>query len=359
MSIDAMLDLERQEVLDMMEKKQTYTQGKISPERERERRSASPYATPRSPVRSMLDIEEEPTEGQSTAKKAPVRSMLDTDSPLPSASAKPHSGSSTTPNSPVLTNAKLRSPSQSSHHRSMSDAGFNKPADFGPRASASRADPTAGYQLTYNSIGGGQPQLPLRAAQGGSRSQSRGGALSEALRNTDLSNLQLPGDRGRKLSLSGLSSRLGNTSKSPSGRLGNRSRSPATFTPQLSPGMIHLNDGSVVHLDTAYRRLSDANLVNSHSTGSLSRSQRRQSSAEPGQGRLVKDYLGPDGEHLGSSDEEESYSTDDEFRGRKKEPRSQSPVTQRSNRPGKSPLGTSQTHKGALTMLGAAEEERK
>lgn len=120
--------------------------------------------------------------------------------------------------------------------------------------------------------------------------------------------------------------------------------------------MIHLNDGSVVHLDTAYRRLSDANLANSSSTGSLKRFQRRQSSVEPGQGRLVKDYLGPDGEHLGSSDEEESYSTDDEFRGRKKEPRSLSPVTQRH---GKSPLGAGQNRQGALSMLGAAEEERK
>ncbi|KAJ6442073.1 universal stress protein [Purpureocillium lavendulum] len=56
MSIDAMLDMERQDVLALLESK---NQGSVSPERERIR-SSSPYAAaPHSPVRSMLDIEEE------------------------------------------------------------------------------------------------------------------------------------------------------------------------------------------------------------------------------------------------------------------------------------------------------------
>ena len=353
MSIDAMLDMERREVLALLENKH---QAKASPDRER--RSASPYATPRSPVRSMLDIEEEPTVAksrQSSNRQAPVRSMLDTDSPMPP-SSKPLGGSNTTPNSPassIESGSKHRSTSQSSHHRSMSDASF-KPADFGPRSSRSN-DPTSEYQFSgiFNPHSGNQ-QSQLRAAQAGNRSQTRANALSEALRNSDLSGLRLPGERGRDSSLSGLN-RLGNKSRSPHNRLNNRSRSPATFAPQLSQGKTYLNDGKVLDLNNAYRRLSDANLA--YSTGSLSQLPMRKTSADPGEGRLIKDYLGPDGEQLGSSEDEESYSTDDETRGRKKEPRALNPDAKGESSEGKSRSRSAQ--RKTMTLLAAAEEERK
>ena len=360
MSIDAMLDMERQEVLALLENK---NQASASPEKER--RSASPYATPRSPVRSMLDIGEEPdtTKPRPSPRQGPVRSMLDTETPFTS-SPKPQGGNNTTPSSPtgsVESGSLARSPSQSSHHRNLSDTPY-KPAEFGPRSSLGRQDPTAGYQFSgiYNTLGGSQSmshQLPLRATQGSSRSQannpSRGGSLGEALRNSDLSGLQLPGERGRNSSLSGRG-RLGNKSKSPHSRPSNRSRSPAPYSSQLSAGQAYLDDGQVVDLNNAYRRLSDANLA--YSSGSLSQLPLRKSSAE---GRLIKDYLGPDGEHLGSSDDEESYSTDDEGRGRKTEPRSLNPDAKGEGSQGKSRSRSAGSGRKTLTLLAAAEEERK
>ena len=357
MSIDAMLDMERREVLALLENKPPPSE---SPERTR--REASPYAMQRSPVRSMLDIDEEvPTDQarRGSARQGPVRSMLDTDSPLPSPTlpSRPQGGSNTTPNSPVLTNAQLapRSPSQSSHNRRMSDATF-RPADFGPRAAGNRNDPTAGFKFS-NINSAQQQQMPLRASQTGSRSQTRSGSLGEALRSSDLSTLQLPGERGRNSSNNGM---RGRNSKSPHDRLGSRSRSPATFSPSmLGPGRAYLDDGQVLDINNAYRRLSDANLA--FSQGSLSQLPMNKPSADPGEGRLIKDYLGPDGEHLGSSEEEDPYSTDDEqVRGRKKEPRALNPDAKgesddgefRSGSAGKAPR---KTH----SLLAAAEEERK
>jgi nucleotide-binding universal stress UspA family protein len=355
-----MLDMERLEVLALLENKpQATTSGSI------ERRSASPYATARSPVRSMLDIEEEPDSSSnkvSPPRQGPVRSMLDMDAPPPPSRSKP-SGSSTVPNSPTMASAtpyQERSPSQSSHYRSMSDAAF-KPVDFGPRASAGRNDPTSGYQFSgiYNQLGGsGQQQMPLRAAQKSSMKKSASTSLGEALRSPDLSGLQLPGERGRNSSISGLSSRLGRGSKSPNNRPSSRSRSPATFAPQLPAGKAYLNDGQVLDINNAYRRLSDANLA--FSGGSLSQFARKKQHADGvGEGRLIKDYLGPDGEHLGSSEEDEPYSTDDEDRGRKKTPRSLDPDAVEGNNNSKSRSRSGMGERKTLSLLAAAEEESK
>jgi hypothetical protein len=108
-------------------------------------------------------------------------------------------------------------------------------------------------------------------------------------------------------------------------------------------------------MSNAYRRLSDANLV--YSSGSLAQLPMRKQSVDPGEGRLVKDYLGPDGEHLGSSEEDEPSSTDDESRGRKKEPRALNPDAK-----GEKHLNESRSRSGGrktLSLLAAAEEERK
>ena len=109
-----------------------------------------------------------------------------------------------------------------------------------------------------------------------------------------------------------------------------------------------LDDGTIVDLSSAYRRLSDANLA--YSTGSLSTlPMRKRENSESG--RMVKDYLGPDGEVLGSSEEDEPYSSDDEDRGRKKAPRSLNPdvVGQSSD---------DKERRKSLSLLAAAEEER-
>lgn len=357
-----MLDMERKEVLALLENKSSSTASANI-----ERRSASPYATARSPVRSMLDIEEEPSSSStnkvSPPRQGPVRSMLDTGSPLPITARSKPSGSNTVPSSPSSPSSstfnKERSPSQSSHYRSMSDAAFN-PTDFGPRASSSRNDPTSGYQFSgiYNQLGGHPQQMPLRATQKNTAGvkKSVSGSLGEALRSADLSGLQLPGERGRNAS-SGLSNNLsGRGSKSPHNRLTSRSRSPATFSPQLPSGKAYLNDGQVLDINNAYRRLSDANLA--VSGGSLSQLARRKQAEEPGEGRLIKDYLGPDGEHLDSSEDDEPYSTDDEDRGRKKTPRPLSPDASGEGRKNKSRSPLVKGGRTARSLLAAAEEER-
>lgn len=90
----------------------------------------------------------------------------------------------------------------------------------------------------------------------------------------------------------------------------------------------------------AYRRLSDANLAFSGSSLANLPMRTRKDHAH---GRLVKDYLGPDGEPL-SSDEDEQFSSSDEDRGRKKDPRA---------------LDSDSKTQKSMSLLGAAEEERK
>lgn len=376
-----MLDMERQEVLALLENKNRTGN---SPE---EVRSSSPYtAVPRSPVRSMLDIQEEPDSTASTASKAPVRSMLDIYAPSQQApvrsmldfdsSSPPGSiqGRSSSPASPGSNSGDVifkthSASSQGSHHpRSVSDAS-NKPVEFGPRSGGgNRFDRTSEYQFSgiLPQYSGGLPQsgssrrLPQsgsmgRLPQSSSTKRLSTGALGEALRGVDLSSLQLPGDRGRHSSVTG---RLGNNkSKSPHDRWSNRSRSPATFNSLLPPNKAMLDDGQIVDISSAYRRLSDANLV--YSSGSLAQLPMRKKSDDIGEGRLIKDYLGPDGEHLESSDDDEPFSSDDEDRGRKTAPRKLNPDARGDGEQSKSRSPSGRTSRQTLSLLAAADEERK
>ncbi|KAF5657780.1 usp family [Fusarium heterosporum] len=351
MSIEAMLDMERKEVLALLENR---PRPRHEPAMQGAMRAASPYATSRSPVRSMLDVD-----GQSNPsypRQAPVRSMLDTTSPPPprirsmldtetpiGGPSRP-SGTSTTPNSPVMTKASL-APVNVGHTRSFSDASSN-PVEFGPRATTARKnDPTLGYQFSDIITRNTGQQLPKRNTQGGRKSSAS--AMTEALRNADLSGLQIPGESDRKRSWFGGSS--SKKSKSPHNRLNSRSSSP-NVTQTLSPGTAMLDDGRIVDISNAYRRLSDANLA--YSGGSLSTLAMR-NREDSQNGRMIKDYLGPDGEHLGSSDEDEPYSSDDEDRGRKKAPRSLNPDA--TGQPGGD---SNKDRRQSLSLLAAAEEER-
>ncbi|KAK2590861.1 hypothetical protein QQS21_011453 [Conoideocrella luteorostrata] len=364
MSIDAMLDMERQEVLALLENKNINKTS--SPTR---MRSSSPYAAaPRSPVRSMLDIDEEPehssqaqtmqapvrsmldVDGPVATTQAPVRSMLDVHAPSPPGSIHGRSSSPASPNEPIF---KTHSSSSqgSLQPRRGSDAAF-KPADFGPRA-ANRFDRTSEYQfsgiLPQYSGNHGAKRLP----PSGSSKRLSSGALGEALRNADLSSLQLPGDRGRNSSATG---RLGqNKSKSPHDRWEARSRSPAAFQSLLPPNKAMLDDGQVVDISSAYRRLSDANLA--FSSGSLAQLPMRKRSDEVGEGRLIKDYLGPDGEHLESSEEDEPLSSDDEDRGRKTAPRSLNPDAHEGEDDNTAHSGPGKGNRKSLSLLAAADEE--
>ncbi|KJZ76934.1 hypothetical protein HIM_03811 [Hirsutella minnesotensis 3608] len=355
MSIDAMLDMERQEVLALLENKNK-NQGGASPER---MRATSPYAAqPRSPMRSMLDIEEEPDNSRTApSTQAPVRSMLDVDGPM--AATQPPVRSMLDPDvaSPPPS-ATFRSSSPVSpgvnmdpRFKSAMSLGSMLPrtitSGFGPR-SGNRTDRTAEYQfsgiLPHNS------NQPKRAAQSNKRQPAAN--LGESMKSPDLSSLKLPGDRGRHDSLG---SRLGNKSKSPHSRWETRSRSPGGPSPSMSSNKTMLGDGQIVDINNAYRRLSDANLA--FSSGSLAQLPMRKRSVEVGEGRLIKDYLGPDGEQLESSEEDEPYSSDDEDRGRKTAPRNLNPDAR-----GDQDKSKNEPHvvkeRQSLSLLAAAEAER-
>lgn len=368
MSIDAMLDMEREEVLALLENKQASGSGSGL-------RSASPYTNaPRSPVRSMLDVGDDDTGSAdrrtSPAPQPPVRSMLDIDGPPPKpvrsmldvggpAAVRPSSQTRmpynrSTPSSPTLASAQLyknsSQPPSRLHPRSSSDAAFKQPADFGPRRPVGAPvgnDRTSEYQFSGILPSSASGNL-LGKRPSNSKRSSGGSSLVEALRGYDFSGLQLPGSRNRNSS----ANRPGyHQSKSPHNRWSDRSKSPGL--PRDS-NQVMLGDGRIVDMNNAYRRLSDANLA--YSQGSLSQLAMRKKSDDGG--RLVKDYLGPDGEHLESSDDDEQFSSDDEDRGRKKAPRSLNPDAK-----GETDDEGSRTRSGGnkrtpLSLLAAADEDR-
>lgn len=367
MSMEAMLDEERREVLALLEG----TNARPRPPSALGARSPSPY-TPRSPVRSMLDIGDDPPHSDllspvspksastktAAAQAAPVRSMLDVDSPPPppvrsmldvDSPLPPARQVLSTPSSPTESHARPLA-AHAPHPRSLSDAS-NRPVDFGPRLGPARVDPTSEYQFSGIITTNAGQALPKRVTQGGKRSS----AMSEIMRGNDVSGLVLPGDAGRHHAATG-PSRPGNKSKSPHGRSGMRSHSPRAplIGRTLSPaGRAVLNDPEILDYNNAYRRLSDAALA--RSGGSLSELGRRKSSNYmTGTGRLVKDYLAPDGELLveETSEDNDSSSEDEGDRGRKT-------ARNLDNLKAPNTSGSPESQRQAKSLLAAAEEERK
>lgn len=367
MSMEAMLDEERREVLALLEGS---SNPRPRPPSSLDGRSPSPY-TPRSPVRSMLDIGDDPAPLSPVSPKSvctkttspgaapvrsmldvngppapPVRSMLDVDSPSPSAKQV-----LSTPSSPTDSKPRTHA-ANNAHPRSMSDTSA-RPVDFGPRMAPARVDPTSEYQFSGIITNNAGQALPKRVTQGGKRATN---AMAEIMRGNDVSGLVLPGDRGRHQSASGPSGRLGNKSKSPHNRLGMRSHSPRAQTAlgrALSPaGRAVLNDPDILDYNNAYRRLSDAALA--RSGGSLSElGRRKNSNYMTGNGRLQKDYLGPDGELLieESSDEGGSSSDEEGRRGRRAARTFDKAQT-------KSSSESPEAQRQVRSLLAAAEEER-
>ncbi|KAJ0349136.1 hypothetical protein COL154_005294 [Colletotrichum chrysophilum] len=353
MSMEAMLDEERRDVLALLEGSAARPSWKAtSPV---SARSPSPYTSPRSPVRSMLDI------GDDGIKKSParttvlpVRSMLDIDVPpapvrsmLDIDTSAPKQAASAGPSSPV----ESRAP----HPRTFSDSAGPKPS-FGPRAPVNRLNPTMDYQfsdIATNNLGQAMPKRTTQTVK-------KPSAMADVMRGNEIPGIVLPGDRARHSSIASnpvprnarSSSRGHNSkSKSPHGRFGMRSPSPnVSGRFQQIPGTAVLDDGRVVDITTAYRKLSDANLAfKGGDLGELA-ARKHSSAIERNGGRMVKDYLSPDGEPLEeSSDDEGSYS-DEEQRGRKMAPRA-------ADHSGKSPAGDKGDRK-TLSLLAAAEEER-
>jgi nucleotide-binding universal stress UspA family protein len=114
---------------------------------------------------------------------------------------------------------------------------------------------------------------------------------------------------------------------------------------------MQLDSGDLIDLSKAYKKLSDANLL--ASGGSLAElAHSKALSREDGEGRLVKAYVGPDGEHLDdSSSEESSWEEGDEEdeRGRS---------TARRDLPSGGDLDE-RSLRQPKSLLAAAEEERR
>jgi hypothetical protein len=372
MSMEAMLDEERKEILALLEGSQPSRGfGSGSPVG---LRSPSPYATPRSPIRSMLD--DRPSSRKSPPRPVvPVRSMLDVDSPPPPATITPIVVRSmldvdtplpSNPSSPVDSNFRAQLANHADQIKSPSDSS-SIISEHNPRQPA-RQDPTSGYQFSsiITSHIAGNQALPKRNTQAGKK---LGGVMSDVMRGGDVNHIVLPGDRGRHHSIAGPTMRLGNKSKSPSSRLSMRSSSPhiasASSRPSNPYNLAMLDDGQVIDIKNAYRKLSDANLA--FSGGSLSQLATRKRSGQKGveeSGRLAKDYLSPDGEVLDDSSEDEAHTSSDEDaereRGRNKAPRAvDSTATTDEVGPASPGSDASSAGRKTLSLLAAAEEERK
>ncbi|KAI0846388.1 hypothetical protein F5Y00DRAFT_144913 [Daldinia vernicosa] len=335
MSLEAALEEERKEVESLMSSLQ---QPRRAPSVGH--RSPSPFASPRSPVRSMLDIGEV---SRNATRSPPIRSMLDVDGPPIQTRSMLDVGrpSSNVPKStPVSPTLSYKAPAldNPSRGRSMSDAASTPVVDLGPRSSPlpspRSTDPTSAYKfhdILPTNVG---QSMPIRRGQNAMRSSS----IGEALRGPDLSNLVLPGEHGRF-------SRKTNKSKSPNNRFNLRSNSPfGNPSGRNQTQDIMMTNGQVLDMNNAYRKLSDANLL--YGGSNLASLARKRQDSE-GHGRIEKDNLSPYGELLpDESDDDVGNSSDEEMqRGRKLTPRAKSQDSEDGNT--------------AKSLLAAIEDERK
>lgn len=372
MSLETALDEERREVLNILE-------GRTNQVRSQGQRSESPILkngqTVRSPtpVRSMLDLGPPLSPKPATIQK--VRSMLDT-GPHPRAARQ---GQSPGP-SPSLSQK-----SRTVHQKARSDI-----TDFRPRPvlnDREHLNINADYQFTMLPSIPNQA-LPKRVTQGGKKQQSVG-SMASIIQGQEFGHVVRGRDTGRHNSTAG----IGGSSHSPSSRLLARSESPGTGTLMQAPGLqttgkFMTDSGRIIDMNNAYRRLSDAALLNSGgglshlpmSNGSgraLGTGETLSASGEP---RLQKDYYpdGGDGDgNIETSDEEAaSGSSADEAwgqrprRGRKRGRRRDgvdddisngngSDADEETMSEGPSRLGEVAGPRKVKSLLAAAEEERE
>ncbi|PMD22035.1 hypothetical protein NA56DRAFT_110137 [Hyaloscypha hepaticicola] len=393
MSLESMLDEERKDVLALLEGPPAgRTRG--SSGSNGSGRASSPLTNPtnptnltnpRSPVRSMLDIGLDPaskrsskvvTNGgvSSSPRIVPVRSMLDINTPNPASASPPAPAPAPAPvpvrsmldigetsrsvattksaqTSPTETNNRAHM-SNSAQHRSFSDAAA-RPVAFGPRTTGA-SNPESAYQFSgYLPSNPGGPIVPKRNTLAGKKT-SLTSAMAEVVRGGDFSGFGTR-DRGRNSSVGGAKS------KSPHNRMGVRSNSPH-LSPD--PNKVVLDDGRAIDKNSAYRRLSDANLARSQGgLSSLSKkSSRRRTysgdTTDPAGSRLEKDYTPIDGEEvlLDSSDEDDS--DEEQRRGRKKDSRAD---LHENDNPESHTLGMGRAKgpRAARSLMAAAEEERQ
>ncbi|EAS34058.3 universal stress protein family domain-containing protein [Coccidioides immitis RS] len=270
MSLEAALDEERREILDILEGRKHAQQQAPRPGRR---------ASPAPPVRSMLDIAPDPgaqrhgsiagigvgvtqPPNRSTAKPGTgVRSMLDPIAPSPLRLTQSATSSPTTDTAP--------SQETPEGHRRASDASSKGLPEIKKRHGV---DPQQDYQFEMlPSIP--NYALPKRVTQGGKlghhNNTTHKNSMAAVMSGADFG--PFPGaPRGRQ---TGRHPSLPGQSRSPSSRLG-RSQSPGTrllntnsMNLMSTPGKFVTDSGKVINMDHAYRRLSAAAL--SRSGGSL------------------------------------------------------------------------------------------
>ena len=301
MSLEAALEEERREVMNILEGRPTINRDNFNGQTSSlGQNSAVKSSAP--PIRSMLDIDDSPapkhasssavsTHGKSSQV---VRSMLDVDSPEPTrGSSKP----------PSLLQS-LSTPGAGPHRTHASDSR--------PRALNDRegVDPSTDYQ--FSMLPSIQNQaLPKRVTQGGKKS------IAPIMQGHELGSSQRGRDGGRGHTMAG----LGGGSKSPSSRAFNRSQSPGIgLTPGLVPDRTKYvtESGKVIDMSTAYRKLNDAALLNAGGGLSNSPSTSAAGSSTAGKGellspsgepRLQEDYYPTEGDEdeVGESSEEGEY----------------------------------------------------
>lgn len=300
-------------------------------------------------IRSMLDVSPSPH-----SSPAPVRSMLDigvaTSKRRTSSSASTQSAAS----SPTDETSNHRAQfANSLPHRSLSDAA-RKPASFGPRAASTGGSDSA-YQLGgYAPSNPGGPVAPKRSSLAGRKTS----AMAEVVRGGTIS---LFGDKDRDRGRHHSIATTGITTKSPfpaARRSILRSNSPSV---KSDTSKLILNNGRSLDMNSAYRRLSDANLALSGGglaslPGTKQRSRTNSDNVPFENGsRLEKEYENVDSEDvIQDSSEDDSISDDDQQRGRKHDEQD------RAN-PGGSAVGTGRPKgaRQAQSLMAAAEEERK
>ncbi|KAI9806042.1 MAG: hypothetical protein M1833_004449 [Piccolia ochrophora] len=414
MSLESALDEERLEILKLIsppsEAPRSYRpsgsggQASLAPNAGQRGRTDSP-ATGRSPVRSMLDISSDPPPPRhasiagagvgitnlgtrATQRHPTVRSMLD---PTASPPPPPMRTSNSTNTSPTESPKGARP-----FHRTQSDASAYPPEDnqrplrptYKTTTDDSIYSPNADYQFDILPSPQAKP-LPKRVTQGGKRSGKKPSSMASVLQSSDLGAPTTRGnDRGRH-SIAATGLRSSTKSQSPSTSRFGRSQSPHhkilntnSFNLMPNPGQYLSDEGKVVDLNTAYRRLSDARLA--RSGGSLStlgkpgsehiRANSGEVLSPSGEVRLEKDYAeGDDEAAIETSEDDSEDSSGEEWdaggrRGRMRTKKRQglspegdeSQDRSRSGKPANSlGMGMAPGPRKTLSLMAAAEQERQ
>ena len=345
MSLESALDEERREVMALLENRPPPPR---SPSTAGRPRAASPAGVAQSPVRSMLDI------GPAPARHASVAGSGSAGVTNPLSPGVP-------PSPPIRSMLDPMSPPPPTGRNNSQSRGSISPPPVGRSLGSPRINPEAAYQFEMLPSIDAQA-LPKRASQAGKKK----GAMAQVFgSNKDDDGFR--GARGRHNSTSGI---LGmNRALSPSARIPGRSASPATRMLNNNssnwakdPTKYTTESGKVIDMSSAYRKLSDANLI--RSGGGLSGLANRKGSdplrgesfAPDGGVRLEKDdFSNADEEAVESSDEDDSDHSsdggdwDETHRGRRRSRRAS----------GKSDTSPGGTERKPKSLLAVAEEERK